>query len=357
MNQFCGASLGTASYVGSDGYVVQKSSVLGGGPIHVTAFQSLSDAYTPQGVDNADPAATEGLPPRWIASASGTGSTCAGSATRSGLAHARGRHDHDRDPGRTRSPSRTSATPAAATGSWTRAITGRWPRTTATAAVDRPWTWVTSGSCRVWPAGTADPRRRLLVGADRASPRARRPRSARPAGVRRGRPPTPPSTATARSWSTGRATRPSGTPSPAPPISQRRAVRAAGRRHAEHAASRIETYRHGAGAYNPSFDSGRDQRFPALGRLLVHQPRSVRRHDPVDDPGVRASREPVRRACRAADWPRRRPLRRRPARPGRRRPGERQRRRHRDARAAARASTTRRPACRPRPAGCASRPR
>ena len=60
VNQFCGASLGTASYAGSDGYVVQKTSVLGGGPIHVTAFQSVADGYTPQGVDNTDPAATEG---------------------------------------------------------------------------------------------------------------------------------------------------------------------------------------------------------------------------------------------------------------------------------------------------------
>jgi hypothetical protein len=60
VNQFCGGSLGTASYAGSDGYVVQKSSVLGGGPIRVTGFQSMTDAYTPQGVDNPDPAAAEG---------------------------------------------------------------------------------------------------------------------------------------------------------------------------------------------------------------------------------------------------------------------------------------------------------
>ena len=60
VNQFCGPSLGTAGYDGSDGYVVQKSSVLGAGPIHVTAFQNLTDAYTPQGVDNPDPAASEG---------------------------------------------------------------------------------------------------------------------------------------------------------------------------------------------------------------------------------------------------------------------------------------------------------
>jgi hypothetical protein len=60
VNQFCGASLGTASFAGADGYVVQKTSVLGAGPIHVTAFQNLADSYTPQGVDNADPGATEG---------------------------------------------------------------------------------------------------------------------------------------------------------------------------------------------------------------------------------------------------------------------------------------------------------
>jgi hypothetical protein len=68
VNQFCGSSLGTATFKGSDGYVVQKSSALGGGPIHVTGFQNLGifpsvpgqDAYTPQGVDNPDPAATEG---------------------------------------------------------------------------------------------------------------------------------------------------------------------------------------------------------------------------------------------------------------------------------------------------------
>jgi hypothetical protein len=60
VNQFCGSSLATAAYAGSDGYVVQKSSVLGAGPIHVAAFQSMTDAYTPQGVDNPDPTATEG---------------------------------------------------------------------------------------------------------------------------------------------------------------------------------------------------------------------------------------------------------------------------------------------------------
>jgi hypothetical protein len=63
VNQFCGASLGTASYAGSDIFVVQKSSVLGAGPIKVTAFASAGFGtfpFTPHGVDNADPAATEG---------------------------------------------------------------------------------------------------------------------------------------------------------------------------------------------------------------------------------------------------------------------------------------------------------
>ncbi len=54
------------AYVDSTGFVVRKSSILGAGPIVVTAFRGLvpnasSDGpYTPQGVDNYDPAATEG---------------------------------------------------------------------------------------------------------------------------------------------------------------------------------------------------------------------------------------------------------------------------------------------------------
>ncbi|HTK80986.1 MAG TPA: Ig domain-containing protein, partial [Bacteroidota bacterium] len=55
---------GTA-YLGTTGFVVRKSSVLGAGPIVVTAFRQLATSsgagpYTPQGVDNDDPAATEG---------------------------------------------------------------------------------------------------------------------------------------------------------------------------------------------------------------------------------------------------------------------------------------------------------
>ena len=67
VNQFCGASLGTAAYAGSDLIVIQKSSILGAGPIHATGFQNLGP-FTPQGVDNTDPAATEG----WVIGTSNT---------------------------------------------------------------------------------------------------------------------------------------------------------------------------------------------------------------------------------------------------------------------------------------------
>ncbi len=65
INQFCGSSLNTASYRTSDGFVVRKTSVLSGGPIVVTPLRNLVNSsftgpYTPQGVDNYDPAATEG---------------------------------------------------------------------------------------------------------------------------------------------------------------------------------------------------------------------------------------------------------------------------------------------------------
>jgi hypothetical protein len=54
-----------SSFKNTTGFVVQKSSILGAGPIVVTAFRQLiphkgSGPYTPQGVDNYDPAATEG---------------------------------------------------------------------------------------------------------------------------------------------------------------------------------------------------------------------------------------------------------------------------------------------------------
>lgn len=62
-NNFCGSP---QTFNSTDGYVIRKSSVLNGGPIVVTVFRGLVASvtspgpYTPQGVDNDDPAATEG---------------------------------------------------------------------------------------------------------------------------------------------------------------------------------------------------------------------------------------------------------------------------------------------------------
>src|SRR5438876_716833 len=57
-------STSTGGFLHTTGFVVRKSSVLGAGPIVVTAFRDLTSGgpgpYTPQGVDNFDPAATEG---------------------------------------------------------------------------------------------------------------------------------------------------------------------------------------------------------------------------------------------------------------------------------------------------------
>ena len=55
----------TTSFVGSSGWVIRKSSVLSGGPIVVTAFRGIvtgggAGPYSPRGVDNDDPTATEG---------------------------------------------------------------------------------------------------------------------------------------------------------------------------------------------------------------------------------------------------------------------------------------------------------
>ncbi len=52
-------------FAGTNGYVVRKSSILGAGPIVSTAFPSLATSagagpYSPRGVDNTDPDATEG---------------------------------------------------------------------------------------------------------------------------------------------------------------------------------------------------------------------------------------------------------------------------------------------------------
>ena len=65
---YIGANLFTSagSYANTAAFVVRKSSVLGAGPIVVTHFTNLltsstaAGIYTPQGVDNFDPAATEG---------------------------------------------------------------------------------------------------------------------------------------------------------------------------------------------------------------------------------------------------------------------------------------------------------
>ena len=66
---YVGASIFTASgnFVGASAFVIRRSSVLGAGPIVVTAFRNLTggDPYgagpaLPQGVDNYDPAATVG---------------------------------------------------------------------------------------------------------------------------------------------------------------------------------------------------------------------------------------------------------------------------------------------------------
>ena len=58
-------SASAGSFTRTDAAVVRKSSVTSGGPIVVTLFPGLATGtgagpYTPQGVDNFDPAATEG---------------------------------------------------------------------------------------------------------------------------------------------------------------------------------------------------------------------------------------------------------------------------------------------------------
>ncbi|MEA2173991.1 MAG: hypothetical protein QOD00_1583, partial [Blastocatellia bacterium] len=55
----------SGSFTGTNAYVIRKSSVLSGGPVVTTAFRTLSDGtvqgpYAPRGVDNYNPAATEG---------------------------------------------------------------------------------------------------------------------------------------------------------------------------------------------------------------------------------------------------------------------------------------------------------
>ena len=64
---YIGANIFTSggSFVNTTGFVIRKSSVSGSGPIVVTTFRHLMDGsfngpYTPQGVDNLDPSASEG---------------------------------------------------------------------------------------------------------------------------------------------------------------------------------------------------------------------------------------------------------------------------------------------------------
>ncbi len=63
-NNFCGSP--SQAYNSTDGYVINKSSILNGGTMYVKVFRGLvpsSDSagpYTPQGVDNFDASATEG---------------------------------------------------------------------------------------------------------------------------------------------------------------------------------------------------------------------------------------------------------------------------------------------------------
>jgi len=65
---YVGANILTpaGSLAGTNGYVVQKSSILGAGPIVVTTFANFvaggtgAGPFSPRGVDNVDPAATEG---------------------------------------------------------------------------------------------------------------------------------------------------------------------------------------------------------------------------------------------------------------------------------------------------------
>jgi hypothetical protein len=61
---YIGGNRFAPGFTGSMVFVVQKSSILGAGPIVYTSFRTVATAstgiYTPQGVDNDDPTATEG---------------------------------------------------------------------------------------------------------------------------------------------------------------------------------------------------------------------------------------------------------------------------------------------------------
>ncbi|HVR86357.1 MAG TPA: hypothetical protein VMU54_18685, partial [Planctomycetota bacterium] len=78
---YIGVNIFGATTFNTTAFVVQKSSVLGAGPMNVTAFRGLvaasgSGIFTPQGVNNDDPAATEGyfIGPDAATTASITGS-------------------------------------------------------------------------------------------------------------------------------------------------------------------------------------------------------------------------------------------------------------------------------------------
>jgi hypothetical protein len=61
---YIGGNMFSGSFVGTTGFVVQKASVLGAGPIQAAAFRNIASTsvgpYSPRGVDNDNPAATEG---------------------------------------------------------------------------------------------------------------------------------------------------------------------------------------------------------------------------------------------------------------------------------------------------------
>jgi len=71
---YIGANMFGGGYTGSNCWVVRKTSILSGGPIAATAFRGIADAGTglgpvyPMGVDNDDPASTEG----YVAGADGS---------------------------------------------------------------------------------------------------------------------------------------------------------------------------------------------------------------------------------------------------------------------------------------------
>src|SRR6185295_19179166 len=66
VNVFYPNNTGTLTFSNTTAYVIRKTSVLGAGQLVVTAFRNLTTnadgagPFTPQGVDNFDPAASEG---------------------------------------------------------------------------------------------------------------------------------------------------------------------------------------------------------------------------------------------------------------------------------------------------------